>query len=67
MINDIFNTLNDACQRSGGKDGARADESFANNLYGEFRKKKWPQFLLGKRRIFLNNNTSAVIHNKTCI
>ena len=50
MINDIFNTLNDACQRSGRKDGAREDESFANILYGEFRKKKWPQFLLGKRR-----------------
>ena len=60
MINDIFNTLNDACQRSGGKDGARADESFANNLYGEFRKKKWPQFLLGKRRA--GKNMFAVVH-----
>ena len=60
MINDIFNTLNDACQRSGGKDGARADESFANNLYSEFRKKKWPQFLLGKRRA--GKNMFAVVH-----
>tara|TARA_B110000091_G_scaffold213972_1_gene265238 strand:- start:995 stop:3088 length:2094 start_codon:yes stop_codon:yes gene_type:complete len=60
MIDSVFNTLNDACQRSGGKDGARADESFANNLYGEFRKKKWPQFLLGKRRA--GKNMFAVIH-----